>query len=73
MLKDRALLMLASIVRAADIDALDAHPCAGGLQAIATGFGFRFPEDEVNLAHQLPLYDALYAWCKFQVAAVGQG
>lgn len=70
-LKDRALLKLAEIVRAADTDALEAHPCAAGLEAIATGFGLRFPDDEANLAHQFPVYDALYAWCKLQVAAEG--
>jgi hypothetical protein len=37
-------------------------------EAIASGFNLRFPEDEVNLAHQFEVYDALYAWCRLQVA-----
>jgi hypothetical protein len=33
-------------------------------------FLFVAPE---QVAHQFPLYDALYAWCKLQVAAEAQG
>ncbi len=28
----------------------------------------RSPDDEENLAHQFEVYDALYAWCRLQVA-----
>jgi len=38
------------------------------LEAIASGFSLLFPEDENNLAHQFEVYDALYAWCRMQVA-----
>jgi hypothetical protein len=68
-LKDRALLKLADIVRAADTDRLDAEPCAAGLEAIATGFSLRFPDDDVNLGYQFAVYDALYAWCRLQAAS----
>ena len=68
-LSDPALLRLAKIVHAADVDAdLHTDPIASGLEAIATGYGLRFPEDEENLSHQFDMYDALYAWCRLQVA-----
>lgn len=68
-LKEPGLLRLAKIIHAADIDEeLLKDPIASGLEAIATGFSLRFPEDEENLAHQFDVYDALYAWCRLEVA-----
>ncbi|MRR31538.1 chromate resistance protein [bacterium] len=68
-LKDPGLLRLAKIVHAADIDEdLDTDPLARGVEAIATGFSLRFPNDEENLAVQFEVYDALYAWCRLEVA-----
>jgi hypothetical protein len=68
-LKEPGLLRLAKIIHAADIDEeLKTDPIAMGLEAIATGFSLRFPEDEENLAHQFDVYDALYAWCRLEVA-----
>ena len=67
-LTDKALLRLAKAVNAADTDNLDKDPVAAGLEAIAVGFSLRFPDDEVNLEHQFSVYDALYAWCRLQVA-----
>lgn len=68
-LKEPGLLRLAKIIHAADIDEeLEKDPVASGLEAIATGFSLRFPEDEENLAHQFDVYDALYAWCRLEVA-----
>jgi hypothetical protein len=58
---------LARIVHAADVAAdADSDPLARGLEAIATGFGVRYPADHENLAAQLEVYDALYAWCRLQ-------
>jgi hypothetical protein len=71
-LTDKALLLLAEIVRAADTDKLDAHPIATGLEAIATGYGLRYPDDKQNLKRQFEVYDALYAWCRLQVASKGR-
>jgi hypothetical protein len=68
-LEDKALLRLSKIVNAADTDNFDKDPVAAGLEAIATGFGVRFPNDEENLSYQFEVYDALYAWCKLQVAS----
>ncbi len=67
-LVDKALLRLAKIVNAADTDNLQNDPMAAGLEAIAVGFGLRFPDDFVNLEHQFEVYDALYAWCRLDVA-----
>ena len=68
-LKEPGLLRLAKIVHAADVSQdLDTDPLARGLEAIASGFSLRFPEDEENLAHQFDVYDALYAWCRLDVA-----
>lgn len=68
-LTDPALQRLARIVHAADVsDDIDTDPLARGLEAIATGYSLRFPDDEENLAHQFELYDALYAWCRLDVA-----
>jgi hypothetical protein len=69
-LTDRALQRLAKIVHAADIAAdLRTDEVAPGLEAIATGFGLLLPDDEANLEVQLYVYDALYAWCRLQVAS----
>ena len=68
-LKDLALLRLARIVHAADVAAdIDSDPVARGLEAIAVGYSLRFPDDEENLERQFEVYDALYAWCRFDVA-----
>jgi hypothetical protein len=69
-LKDPALLRLAKIVHAADVATdIDTDPIARGLEAIAVGYSLRFPEDHENLARQFEVYDALYAWCRLQVAS----
>jgi len=71
-LADPALLRLAQIIHGADIAAdINLDPISRGLEAIATGFGLRYPDDEANLAIQFEVYDALYAWCKLQVASAG--
>lgn len=68
-LKEPGLLRLAEIVHAADVSAdIDKDPLARGLEAIASGFSLRFPDDEENLAHQFDIYDSLYAWCRLDVA-----
>ena len=69
-LEEPGLVRLARIVHAADVaEDIDQDPLARGLEAIATGFSLRFPDDEENLAHQFAVYDALYAWCRLQVAS----
>lgn len=68
-LKDAALLRMARVVHAADVAAdIDTDAVARGLEAIAVGYSLRFPQDSENLARQLEVYDALYAWCRLQTA-----
>lgn len=68
-LKEPGLLRLAKIVHAADVDKdIDTDPIARGLEAIASGYSLRFPEDLENIENQFEVYDALYAWCRLDVA-----
>jgi hypothetical protein len=65
------LKRLAKIIHGADIaEDLDSDPIARGLEAIASGYSLRFPEDMENLEHQFEVYDALYAWCRLEAARV---
>jgi hypothetical protein len=66
-LTDSALLRMAKVINAADTDRLDEDPLAAGLEAIAVGYGLRFPNDLENLKRQFDVYDALYAWCRLDV------
>jgi hypothetical protein len=50
---------------------MDTDPIARGLEAIASGYSLRFPEDAENLERQFEVYDALYAWCRLDVAGPG--
>ncbi|RLC17026.1 MAG: hypothetical protein DRI57_10360 [Deltaproteobacteria bacterium] len=63
------MLRLAKIVNAADTNNLQNDPLVAGLEAIAVGFGLRFPNDFENLKRQFEVYDALYAWCRLDVAS----
>jgi hypothetical protein len=68
-LKEPGLLRLAKIVHAADIaEDIDTDPIARGLDAIASGYSLRYPEDMVNLEHQFEVYDSIYAWCRLDAA-----
>ena len=68
-LKEPGLVRLAQIVHSADVEKdIDKDPIARGLEAIASGYSLRFPEDDENIANQFEVYDALYAWCRLQVA-----
>ena len=68
-LKEPGLLRLAKIVHAADVsEDIDTDPIARGLEAIASGYSLRFPEDMENVERQFEVYDALYAWCRLDVA-----
>ena len=63
-LEDGALARLAEIVRAADTDTLDRSAQAPGLLAISLGLGANIADDQELLKTALPLYDALYTWCR---------
>ena len=40
-----------------------------GLLAIAQGFSAAYEDDHAQLAAELPVYDALYAWCRKQAGS----
>jgi hypothetical protein len=65
-LDDPALHRLAAIVHGADVEAdLDRSPQAAGLKAIAMGFRRLYGDrDHEKLEAQMPVYDALYEWCR---------
>jgi hypothetical protein len=68
--RDPALVRLARIVHAADIDSeIDTDPFAPALLALAFG-GLDVEADDHRLLERASfVYDALYAWCEQQVAA----
>jgi len=68
-LSDPALERLALIVRGADTAAKDLTPESRGLEAIAAGFQLAYDDDHEQLAAELPVYDALYAFCQKVVQA----
>ena len=65
---DPALVRLARIVHAADIDSeIDTDPAGPGLLAIGLG-GLDVEDDDHRLLERASfVYDALYAWCLRQV------
>ncbi len=66
-LTDSALNRLAVIVRGADTDAKDLAPECRGLEAIAEGFRLAYADDQELLEREMPVYDALYAYCRAMV------
>jgi hypothetical protein len=67
-LEDPALELLARIVHGADVaDDRDATPQSRGLLAVAEGFHLLDLGDHRQLELSLPVYDALYAWCRNEV------
>ncbi len=60
---DPALMKMAPIVRGADTAAKDLTPESRGLEAVAIGFQLAFQDDHELLHAELPVYDALYAYC----------
>jgi hypothetical protein len=65
---DPAIALLAKVVHGADVsDDRDATPESRGLLAIADGFALLGVDDQRQLALELPVYDALYAWAQSQV------
>src|SRR6266702_8956557 len=69
--KDAALVRLARIVHAADIDSeVHTDPAGPGLLAIGLGGLDVEPDDHQLLNRAVFVYDALYAWCVRNVATV---
>jgi hypothetical protein len=66
-LDDPALARLAAIVHGADVEAGPATPESAGLKALAMGFRKLYGDrDHEKLEVQMPMYDALYAWCRHE-------
>jgi hypothetical protein len=68
-LTDPALQGVARIVHAADVAKdIGTAPEAVGVEAIARGFGLLgYANDHEILEKEFPVYDALYAYCKFKL------
>ena len=64
-LQQPALDTLATIVRGADTDRLSLAPQAAGLLAVSLGLSrLHAADDHAMLAAAMPVYDALYEWCR---------
>lgn len=63
-LDDPALRHLARIVRGADTARSDLEPEAAGLLAILLGLSATEHDDTRQLEKGLPIFDALYGWCR---------
>jgi hypothetical protein len=66
-IKDQAVLDLAKIVQAADIDKMEMAPEAAGLEAVMAGFGIVSKDDYETIAKASLVYDALYTNCKLKL------
>jgi hypothetical protein len=67
---DPAVRLLARIVHGADIaEEVGATPQSPGLRAVAEGFSYLEGDDHRQLELELPVYDALYAWCRRELEA----
>jgi len=65
-----AIAVMARIIHGADVsEDRDITPESAGLLAIADGFALLEIDDQRQLELELPVYDALYAWARQQVAA----
>ena len=66
---DPAIALLARIVHGADVaEDRDATPQSRGLLPVAEGFHLLDLDDHRQLELSLPVYDALYAWCRNEIA-----
>lgn len=63
-LTTEALLRMADIIRCADTNRLGDNPQASGLLAISVGLSRQYSNDLEQLRAGLPIYDALYRWCR---------
>lgn len=73
-LRDAALDLMATIVRGADTDRLDLAPQSAGLLAFSLGLSrLHASDDQAMLQAAMPLYDALFAWCRDRVAHSDEG
>jgi len=69
---DTALTRLADIVRAADTDRLDLAPQGAGLLAMSLGMSRNILDGHAMLEAMMPVYDALYVWCRDTVVGMDE-
>lgn len=69
---DTALARMADMVRAADTDQLALCPQAAGLLALSLSMSRNIADDHAMLQAMLPVYDALYTWCRDVVAGTDE-
>lgn len=66
---DPAIALMAKVVHGADVsEDAGITPESAGLAAIADGFALLGIDDQRQLSLELPVYDALYAWARHQLA-----
>ena len=64
-----SLALLGERYSSADVpEDRDATPQSRGLLAVAEGFSLLGLDDHRQLELSLPVYDALYAWCRSETA-----
>ena len=63
-LNTEPLSRLAAIIRGADTGQPDLTAQSGGLLAISLGYSRMFRDDVAQLEAAMPVYDALYRWCR---------
>ena len=69
-LSDPALDTLALIVRGADTGHCELTPQSAGLLAVSLGLAATHPDDDHAMLEQgMPVYDALFAWCRKDLRA----
>jgi hypothetical protein len=66
-INDPAVLELAEVVRAADMDKMETVPEAAGLEAIMTGIGAIAKDDYEAIERARSVYDALYVNSKLKL------
>jgi hypothetical protein len=72
-IEDPAVTLMARVIHGADVaEDVRATPESAGLLAIADGFALLDVDDQRQLELELPVYDALYAWAKAEVAAAAR-
>jgi len=71
--KDPALDHMAMIIHASDVNVklYDFSVMEGfGVWALAQGFGQSVPDDDDKLRVVMPMYEALYQWCRMKMATM---
>jgi hypothetical protein len=66
---DPAVSVMAKVIHGADVsEDVTITPESAGLLALADGFALLEMDDQRQLALELPVYDALYAWASARIA-----